>query len=97
VQEARRARFMQTQAAISARKLAQKVGRTLRVIVDHVDTKGATARSMADAPEIDGAVRIRNGAKLTPGTFVDVRIDHADAHDLSGLLVVDKESTRKGV
>ncbi len=96
VQEERRARFMQTQAAISARKLSQKVGRTLRVIVDHVDTKGATARSMADAPEIDGAVRIRNGAKLKPGTFVDVQIDRADAHDLSGLLVVDKKSTRKG-
>jgi ribosomal protein S12 methylthiotransferase len=96
VQEERRARFMQTQAAISARKLAQKVGRTLRVIVDHVDTKGATARSMADAPEIDGAVRIRNGAQLKPGTFVDVQIDRADAHDLSGLLVVDKKSTRKG-
>src|SRR5690606_22780168 len=47
-------RFMEKAQAISAAKLEAKVGRRLEVIVDEVDAEGATCRTMADAPEIDG-------------------------------------------
>ena len=79
----RRARFMQAQARISAARLKKKIGRTLPVLVDRVDASAAIARSTADAPEIDGVVRIHGGVGLTPGAFVRVRITRADDHDLT--------------
>ena len=86
VREERRARFMQKQEAISSARLKAKVGRTLRVLVDEVRGRQAIARSAADAPEIDGVVRITNGAKLKPGEFADVVVGKSDAHDLIGRL-----------
>jgi len=77
-------RFMATQARISAAKLQRKVGSTLKALVDQVGAEGAVARTSADAPEIDGVLRIRDGQKLKPGQFVDVLIEAADEHDLSG-------------
>ncbi len=88
VKQERLERFMATQAHISAKKLERKVGRTVRALVDSVDAEGAIARTSADAPEIDGLLRIRDGQKLKPGQFVDVLVDAADEHDLTGLLAV---------
>jgi ribosomal protein S12 methylthiotransferase len=87
LKEERYARLMERTAAISAAKLAAKVGRTLDVIVDAVDaeTGGATARSQADAPEIDGEVQLRDAGHLAPGDIVAVTIEDADAHDLYGV------------
>ena len=82
VKAERHERFMLTQQAISARKMAAKVGRTLPVIVDEIDGGEAIARSQGDAPEIDGTVRIEAAADLRPGTILDVRIVDADAYDL---------------
>ena len=56
VKEERWNRFMQLQQQISAERLQEKVGREILVIIDEVDEEGAIGRSMADAPEIDGAV-----------------------------------------
>ncbi len=84
VREERRARFMQKQAAISSARLQAKIGRTMRVLVDEIRNKEAIARSAADAPEIDGVVRIRDGGKLKPGEFADVIVEKSDAHDLIG-------------
>lgn len=93
VKEDRYARIMEKCAAISAAKLAAKVGRVLPVIVDEVGEPdedgdiGATARSQADAPEIDGAVLIRNAPEtLRPGDFAQVLIEDADEHDLYGII-----------
>lgn len=88
VKQERLQRFMETQAAISTAKLERKIGSTVRALVDHVDAKGAIARTSADAPEIDGVVRIRDGQKLKLGQFVSVRVDASDEHDLSGVLAV---------
>ncbi len=77
-------RFMAKQAAISAEKLQRKIGKTLKALVDHVDGDGAIARTSADAPEIDGVLRIRDGQKLKVGQFVDVVVEAADEHDLTG-------------
>ena len=86
VKEERYARFMEKTAAISAAKLAAKVGRTLDVIIDIVDEEGgATGRSKADAPEIDGEVHLRDAAHLEQGDIVRVRIEDADEHDLFGV------------
>ncbi|MFT4027345.1 MAG: 30S ribosomal protein S12 methylthiotransferase RimO [Novosphingobium sp.] len=92
VKEERFARIMAKTEAISAAKLAAKVGRVLPVIIDEVGEPdedgdiGATGRSQADAPEIDGSVFLRNVApSLSPGQIVDVLVEDADAHDLFGV------------
>ncbi len=88
VKEDRYARLMALTARISAEKLSAKVGRTIDVIIDEVDEDGgATGRSQADAPEIDGSVFLRSGGGLAPGDIVPVRIEDADAHDLFGVPV----------
>jgi len=83
LKEDRLEQFMTVQAGISATRLQRKIGQRLRVLVDHVDAEGAVARSTADAPEIDGVVRIRDGVHLQPGVFTEVIVDGADAHDLT--------------
>ncbi len=85
VREERRARFMQVQAEISQARLQRKVGSVQRVLIDHLTPKGAMGRSTADAPEIDGLVHVTTRRKLTVGSFIDVRIDRADEHDLFGV------------
>ena len=82
LKQERRRRFMQVQAAISARRLSAKVGTTIQVLVDEVGKKAAVARSSADAPEIDGVVRVRDGQGLRPGQFARVIVEAADEHDL---------------
>ena len=85
VKEERYARIMEKTAAISARKLEAKIGKTLDVIIDIVDEDGgANARSKADAPEIDGHVFLRDAGHLQPGDIVSVKIEDADEHDLYG-------------
>jgi ribosomal protein S12 methylthiotransferase len=86
VKQERLERFMATQAAISAAKLERKIGSTVNALVDHVDGDGALARTSADAPEIDGVLRIRDGQKLKPGQFAAVRVEATDEHDLVGVL-----------
>ena len=93
VKEERYARLMEVTEHISAARLAAKVGRTLPVIVDEVGEPdedgdvGATARSQADAPEIDGQVFLRNvPPTLKAGDFATARIEDADAHDLYGVI-----------
>ena len=89
VKEERYARIMERTAAISAARLAAKVGRTLDVIVDVVDDEGgATGRSAADAPEIDGEVFLRDAGHLSVGDIAPVLIEDADAHDLYGVPVI---------
>jgi len=92
VKEERYQRIMETCARISAAKLAGKIGRTLPVIIDEVGAPdedgsiGATARSQADAPEIDGHVYLRDvSPALEAGDIIEVEIEDADEHDLFGV------------
>ncbi|WP_413876952.1 30S ribosomal protein S12 methylthiotransferase RimO [Albidovulum sp.] len=81
-------RFMEKAQAISAAKLAAKVGRRMEVIVDTVDDDGATCRTKADAPEIDGNLFIdEDFAGLRPGDIVTVEIDESGDYDLWGRVV----------
>jgi ribosomal protein S12 methylthiotransferase len=94
VKEERYQRIMEKTAAISVAKLQAKIGRILPVIVDEVGepdeddgSVGATARSQADAPEIDGNVFLRDTSGLQPGDIVYTEIEDADEHDLFGVPV----------
>ena len=92
VREERRARFMAVAEEVSTRKLQRRVGATMQVLIDHAPAlgrKGGTGRSYADAPEIDGVVRLLPPEKasktLKAGEFTRARIVAADGHDLVGL------------
>ena len=87
VQEERYARFMERAAAISTRRLSARVGRKMRVLVDTVEKNTAVARSEADAPEIDGVVRIAKAGKLRAGDWAEVEITGADAYDLQARIL----------
>ncbi|MCW8853320.1 MAG: 30S ribosomal protein S12 methylthiotransferase RimO [Gammaproteobacteria bacterium] len=82
IKQERLRRFMTLQEEISAGKLSKKVGQTLQVIVDEVDEEGIIARSMADAPEIDGIVFVDTDEIHQPGTFLTVKITDSNEHDL---------------
>ena len=87
VKVARHKRFMLRQQAISAKKLASKVGRRFEVIVDEGGTHSSKGRTRGDAPQIDGSVHIATRRPLRAGDIVTVKIDRADAYDLWGTAV----------
>ena len=89
VREERRTRFMAVAEVASAARLRRRIGATMQVLIDRapqLGRKGAVGRSYADAPEIDGSVRLLPPAKastrLAVGEFVRARIVAADGHDL---------------
>jgi ribosomal protein S12 methylthiotransferase len=90
IQEERLARFMERAQRISATRLAARVGREETVLVDSIEDGMAIARSRGDAPEIDGVVRVKKGAKLAVGEFARVKITDADAYDLTAVVVKEK-------
>jgi ribosomal protein S12 methylthiotransferase len=87
LREERRARLMAVQEGISRARLAAKVGRTLEVMIDEVDGGAVLARSHADAPEIDGVVRVRGSRGARPGDMMRVRVTAAGEHDLQAAVV----------
>ena len=94
VREERRARVMAVAETVSIQKLAGRVGATMQVLVDSapgLGRKGGVGRSYADAPEIDGRVRLLPPEKasktLKAGEFTRARIVAADGHDLVGVAV----------
>jgi ribosomal protein S12 methylthiotransferase len=89
LREERRARFMAVAESVSVAKLQKRVGQTLQVLVDHAPAlgrKGGVGRSYADAPEIDGVVRLLAPEKasktLKVGEFTRAKVVAADGHDL---------------
>ena len=87
VKDERWHRFMQVQQKISARRLKRKVGTRQQVIIDEAGPTVAKGRSMADAPEIDGAVYVASRRPLRVGEIATVKIERADAYDLHGSAV----------
>jgi ribosomal protein S12 methylthiotransferase len=92
VREARKARFMAVAEGVSAAKLERRVGATMQVLVDSAPAlgrRGGVGRSYADAPEIDGRVRLLPPEKasrtLRAGEFTRAKIIAADGHDLIGV------------
>ena len=88
VKQERWDRFMEKAQAISEAKLAAKVGQVMQVLVDEVDAEGATCRTKADAPEIDGNLFIDEGFEaLQPGDLVTVEVEEAGEYDLWGRVI----------
>ncbi|MGI9134909.1 MAG: 30S ribosomal protein S12 methylthiotransferase RimO, partial [Rhodoferax sp.] len=92
LREERRARFMAVAEQVSAAKLRSRVGSVMQVLVDAapgLGKKGGLGRSYADAPEIDGVVRLLPPEKISKtlkvGEFTKARIVGADGHDLIAL------------
>ena len=92
LREERRARFMAVAESVSAQRLQRRVGATMQVLVDSapgLGKKGGVGRSYADAPEIDGVVRLLPPEKISKqlkvGEFTKARIVQADGHDLVAL------------
>ena len=87
IKKQRHRRFMETQQQISTRKLKNKVGKRLSVIIDEAGPTVAKGRSTADAPEIDGSVYVASRRPLRTGDIVTVKIERSDAYDLHGMAV----------
>ncbi|MCX7742722.1 MAG: radical SAM protein, partial [Tepidimonas sp.] len=91
VRQQRRARFMAVAEAVAIERLQRRIGATMQVLVDQavsLGKKGGVGRTYADAPEIDGTVRLLPPAKISKtyrtGDFVRARIVAVDGHDLIG-------------
>jgi ribosomal protein S12 methylthiotransferase len=82
IKQERLNRFMALQSKISAKKLQQKIGQKMTVMVDEITDTEIYARSAAEAPEIDGLIVIEKTIELATGSLVDVIITDADEHDL---------------
>ncbi len=82
VKQERWDRFMALQQQISSDKLQAKVGKTIEILIDQVDERGAVGRSTADAPEIDGKVFLDGATDLQAGDFVEAEVSRADEYDL---------------
>ncbi|GAA5183729.1 30S ribosomal protein S12 methylthiotransferase RimO [Niveibacterium umoris] len=89
VREERRDRLMEHQEDISTQRLERMLDREITVLVDEVDDEGAVARSMGDAPEIDGLVIIPDGTDLEVGEYARVRVTDVDVHDLYAQIIED--------
>jgi len=75
-------RFMQAAARVSARRLAEKVGRRVAVLVDEVSEEGVVGRTAWDAPEIDGVVELRGAEGVSVGDVVTAEVTGAGEYDL---------------
>ena len=91
LREERRARFMAVAEEVSTSRLAQRIGATMQVLVDAAPAlgrKGGQGRTYADAPEIDGIVRLlppeKASRQLRVGEFARARIVGTQGHDLVG-------------
>ncbi len=86
VREERKLRLMRHQEDISLQRLEAKIGKTFTVLVDDIDEEGAIARTMGDAPDVDGLVYVSDGHDLEVGACARVTITDCDTHDLYATL-----------
>ena len=86
IREERRARFMRKAEEISVKRLAKKVGKRIQVIIDRVDESGGIGRSIGDAPEIDGLVRVlppsKPSKRYRAGEIIRATVISSQGHDL---------------
>ena len=86
IREERRARFMAKAEEISIKRLAKKLGKRIQVIIDRVDDQGGIGRSIGDAPEIDGLVRVlppgKPSKRYRAGEIIKATVISSQGHDL---------------
>jgi len=84
--------FMQAQQVISTAKLKQRIGQTMKVLVEEETDEGYVGRSYADAPEIDGLVYIETDQTLALGEFCRVKVVDTDEYDCYGSVASPKRA-----
>jgi ribosomal protein S12 methylthiotransferase len=86
IREERRARFMAKAEDISIKRLAKKIGRRIQVLIDRVDESGGIGRTIGDAPEIDGLVRVlppsKPSKRYRAGDIIKATVISSQGHDL---------------
>ncbi|QWE15537.1 30S ribosomal protein S12 methylthiotransferase RimO [Polynucleobacter sp. AP-Sving-400A-A2] len=86
LREERRARFMAKAEEISIKRLTKKIGKRIQVIIDRVDESGGVGRTIGDAPEIDGLVRVLPPSKPSKryrvGEIIKATVINSQGHDL---------------
>jgi len=86
IREERRARFMAKAEEISVNRLTKKIGKRIQVLIDRVDDAGGIGRTVGDAPEIDGLVRVLPPAKPSKryraGEIIRATVVSSQGHDL---------------
>jgi ribosomal protein S12 methylthiotransferase len=86
IREERRARFMAKAEDISIKRLAKKIGKRVQVIIDRVDESGGIGRTIGDAPEIDGLVRVlppsKPSKRYRAGEIIKATVISSQGHDL---------------
>jgi ribosomal protein S12 methylthiotransferase len=86
VREERRARFMAKAEEISVKRLTKKIGKRIQVLIDRVDESGGIGRTIGDAPEIDGLVRVLPASKPSKryraGEIIRATVISSQGHDL---------------
>jgi ribosomal protein S12 methylthiotransferase len=88
VKQERLERLNELQRMITAERYEQRLGRTVRALVDRVDGRRVQARTAFQADDIDGVTYVTGGAALAPGTFIDVRLDEVvDDFDFNATFV----------
>jgi ribosomal protein S12 methylthiotransferase len=86
VKDERYRRFMQKAGEISRARLMRRIGQTCNVLIDAIEDGAAVGRTMGEAPDIDGVVRVRSPGRLKVGEFARVELTGADTYDLEGRL-----------
>ena len=86
IREDRRVRFMAKAEEISIKRLERKVGKRIQLLIDRIDGDGGIGRTVGDAPEIDGLVRVLPPSKPSKryrvGEFVRATVISSQGHDL---------------
>ena len=86
IREERRARFMAKAEEISIARLTKKIGKRIQVLIDRVDESGGIGRTIGDAPEIDGLVRVLPASKPSKryrtGDIIRATVVSSQGHDL---------------
>ena len=86
LREERRARFMAKAEEISIKRLSKKVGKRIQILIDRVDESGGIGRTIGDAPEIDGLVRVlppnKPSKRYRTGEIIRATVIGSQGHDL---------------
>jgi len=86
IRDERKARFMAKAEEISIQRLTKKVGKRIQVMIDRVDESGGIGRSIGDAPEIDGLVRVlppsKPSKRYRAGEIIRATVISSQGHDL---------------
>ena len=86
IREERRARFMAKAEDISIKRLTKKIGKRVQVLIDRVDESGGIGRTIGDAPEIDGLVRVlppnKPSKRYRTGEIIRATVISSQGHDL---------------